>query len=69
MAGVALGDIPAAFAWQALTALGWVWWHPWSPLVARGAAVGSVALGDLHAPFALCMAGMALGDIPAAFAW
>ena len=31
-------------------ALGWVWWRAWSPLVARDAA-------------ALCVAGVALGDI------
>ena len=40
----------------ALLALGWVWWRAWSPLVARGAA-------------ALCMAGVALGDIHRHFPW
>ena len=40
----------------ALMALGWVWWRAWGPLVARGAA-------------ALCVAGVALGDIHLRFAW
>ena len=35
-------------------ALGWVWWRAWSPLVARDAA-------------ALCVAGVALGDIDLRF--
>ena len=37
----------------ALLALGWVWWRAWSPLDAA----------------ALCMAGMALGDIHLRFTW
>ena len=40
----------------ALVALGWVWWRAWSPLVARDAA-------------ALCVAGVALGDIHLRFTW
>ena len=41
---------------MALVALGWLLWHAWAPLVAGGAA-------------ALCMAGVALGDIHALVAW
>ena len=37
-------------------AVGWLWWRAWSPFVARGAA-------------ALCVAGVALGDIDVPFAW
>ena len=37
-------------------ALGWLWWCAWLPLVARGAA-------------ALCVAGVALGDMGIPFAW
>ena len=37
-------------------ALGWLWWPAWAPLVARGTA-------------ALCVAGVALGDIHLHFAW
>ena len=33
-----------------------IWWRAWSPLVARGAT-------------ALCMAGVALGDIKLRFVW
>ena len=40
----------------ALMALGWLWWRAWGPLVARDAA-------------ALCVAGVALGDIHCHFAW
>jgi len=40
----------------ALVALGWLWWRAWSPLVARDAA-------------ALCMAGVALGEIHLRFTW
>ena len=40
----------------ALVALGWVWWRAWSPLVARDAA-------------ALCVAGVALGDIHLRLMW
>jgi len=40
----------------ALVTLGWVWWRTWSPLVARHAA-------------ALCVAGVALGDIHLRFTW
>ena len=39
----------------ALLVLGWVWWRAWSRIVARGAAalcVAGVALGDIHIPFA-----------------
>ena len=43
-------------AGAALLALGWIWWRAWSPLVARDAA-------------ALCLAGVALGDIHRRFAW
>ena len=43
-------------AGAALLALGWIWWRAWSPLVARDAA-------------ALCVAGVALGDIHRRFAW
>ena len=41
---------------MALTALGWIWWRAWVPLVAGDAA-------------ALCVAGVALGDIHLRFAW
>ena len=37
-------------------ALGWLWWRAWSPLVAGDAA-------------ALCVAGVALGDIHLRFTW
>ena len=40
----------------ALMPLGRIWWRAWAPLVARGAA-------------ALCVAGVALGDIHLRFAW
>jgi len=40
----------------ALVRLGWLWWRTWGPLVARDAA-------------ALCVAGVALGDINLLFAW
>ena len=67
MTGVALGDIQLRFAWQAwqfvtstfvlvLRALGWLWWRAWTGLVAGDAA-------------ALCVAGVALGDIHLRFAW
>ena len=41
---------------MALAALGWIWWHAWARLVAGDAA-------------ALCVAGVALGDIYLRFAW
>ena len=85
VAGVALGDICLHFAWQAwrlatwtsalrgrrgtwrhrrafcvagvaLMALGWLWWRAWFPLDAVVAA-------------AVCVAGVALGDIDLHFAW
>ena len=37
-------------------ALGWLWWRAWTGLVAGDAA-------------ALCVAGVALGDISLRFAW
>ena len=37
-------------------ALGWLWWRAWAGLVAGDAA-------------ALCMAGVALGDIHLCFTW
>jgi len=40
----------------ALAALGWIWWRAWARLVAGDAA-------------ALCVAGVALGDIHLRFAW
>ena len=43
-------------AGMALMTLGWIWRRAWAPLFARGAA-------------ALCVAGVALGDIDVAFAW
>ena len=76
VAGVALGDIDLHFAWQlgdmtftlrgrrgtslcvvgvALMALGWLWWRGWFPF----AAVVTVAV---------CVAGVALGDIDLHFA-
>ena len=66
VAGVALGDIHLRFAWQAWHLVtstfvlrgrrgtSWTWWRAWSPLVARGAAalcVAGVALGDIHLRF------------------
>ena len=69
VAGVALGDIDYHFAWQAchlrqllcvagvaLRALGWLWWRTGFPNDAVDAA-------------ALCVAGVALGDIDCHFAW
>jgi len=43
-------------AGMALMTPGWIWWRAWALLVARGAA-------------ALCMAGVALGDIHLRFTW
>jgi len=40
----------------ALVPLGWLWWCAWAPLLARDAA-------------ALCVAGVALGDIHLHFTW
>eukprot|EP00435_Cladocopium_sp_Y103_P004136 s418_g1.t1 len=40
----------------ALAALGWLWWRPWSPLVAV-------------APRLFCVAGVTLGDICLHFVW
>jgi len=40
----------------ALVPLGWLWRRAWAPLIARDAA-------------ALCVAGLALGDIHLRFAW
>ena len=40
----------------ALMALGWLWWRTWFPVGAVDAA-------------AVCVAGMALGDIELHFAW
>ena len=72
VAGVALGDTstfvsrgrrgtwwhPPWFcvAGVALRALGWLWWRAWTGLVAGDAA-------------ALCVAGVALGDIHLRFTW
>ena len=85
VAGVALGDIHLRFTWQAwrlatsalvsrgrgatwrhppsfcvagaaLRALGWLWWRAWTGLVAGDTA-------------ALCLAGVALGDIHLRFTW
>ena len=42
--------------WRPLVALGWLGWHAWSPLVARGAAP-------------LCVAGVALRDTHLGFTW
>ena len=69
VAGVALGDVGLHFAWQArhlvthqpslyvvgvaLMALGWLWWRGWVPVDAVDAA-------------AVCVAGVALGDIDVA---
>ena len=43
-------------AGAALRALGWLWWRAWTGLVAGGTA-------------ALCVAGVALGDIHLRFTW
>jgi len=72
VAGVALGAIHLRFTWQvwhlatstfvlrgrrgAYRALGWVRWRAWTGLVAGDAA-------------ALCVAGVALGDIHLRFTW
>jgi len=68
VAGVALGDIHLRFTWQAWhlgtstfvlrgrRGMGWLWWHAWTALVAGDAA-------------ALCVAGVALGDIHLRFMW
>ena len=42
--------------WRPLVALGWLGWHAWSPLVARGAAP-------------LCVAGVALRNTHLRFTW
>ena len=60
---VALGDIELHFVTStfslcgphALTALGWLWWRAWPPVVGCDAAVFcvvGVVLGDMHAHFA-----------------
>ena len=65
VAGLALGDIHLRFTWQAWhlettcvrrgrRGTSCTWWRAWSPLLARGAAP-------------LCVAGVALGDIPLRF--
>jgi len=54
----------------ALMALGWLWWRTWARLVAGDAAalcVAGVALGDIHLRFNV--GGVALGDIYLVFAW
>ena len=71
VAGVALCDIDVRSAWQVwhlmtstcilcgrceLTALGWLWWRAWFPVDAVVAA-------------AVCVAGVALGDIDVHSAW
>ena len=70
VAGVALGDIRLTFTWQAwhlvtstfvlrdrrAAYLGWLSWRSWTGLVAGDAT-------------ALCVAGVALGDIHLRFAW
>ena len=71
VAGVALGDMHLHFRWQAWHLVtstfvlrgrhgtygtGWLWWCAWTGLVAGDAA-------------ALCVAGVALGDIHLRFAW
>jgi len=71
VAGVALGDNHLRLAWPAwhlatstfvlhgrrgASGTGLAWWSAWSPLVARDAA-------------ALCVAGMALGDIHLRLVW
>ena len=78
VAGVALGDIDCHFAWQAwhLATCIFTWWHRRSLCVA---GVALTALGRLwwRTGFpnyavdaaALCVAGVALGDIDRHFAW
>ena len=62
MAGVALGDMDVRHGHSlsvpgvALMALDWLWWRAWFPVDAVGAA-------------AVCVAGVALGDIDLHFAW
>eukprot|EP00435_Cladocopium_sp_Y103_P043304 s1657_g12.t1 len=69
--GVALGDICLRFVWQAaLTALGWLWWRPWSPL---GPCATAPLLhgrrGTWRHLLPFCVAGVALGDICFRFVW
>ena len=85
VAGVALGDIDCRFAWQAWHLATWTftlrgrcgtWWHRRSLCVA---GVALTALGrlwwrtgfpnDAVDAAALCVAGVALGDIDCHFAW
>ena len=78
VAGVALGDMDLHFAWQAwhLATCIFTWWHRRSLCVA---GVALTALGrlwwragfpnDAVATAALCVAGVALGDIDCHFAW
>jgi len=69
VAGVALGDICLRFAWQA--------WHLWrQPPCFRVAGVALMALGGALGPVlvagdvvALCVAGMALGNMYLRFTW
>jgi len=62
VAGVALGDMDVRHGRSpsvpgvALMALDWLWWRAWFPVDAVGAA-------------AVCVAGVALGDIDRHFAW
>jgi len=53
----------------ALLALGWLWWRAWGPLVAGDAAalcMAGMALGDINL---FRVAGVALGDIELRCAW
>ena len=84
--GVALGGMDVHSAWQAwhlatstftlrgicmaLVALGWLWWRDWFPVdavVAAAVCVAGVALGDIDLHF--CVACVALGDIDVHSAW
>ena len=79
---MALGDIHVRFTWQAWHNLTstvvlrgrrgthGTGWRAWAQLIARDATalcVAGVALGDIHLGF--IVAGVALGDIHLRFAW
>jgi len=72
VASVALGDIHLRFVWQvwhlvtSTFVLAWQAWHLWH-WAGSGGALGPVLVaGDAAA---LCVAGVALGDINLRFAW
>eukprot|EP00435_Cladocopium_sp_Y103_P074331 s968_g48.t1 len=71
VAGVALGRLPSfCVAGVARTALGWLWWRPWSALGPCDAApVLRGRRGTWRRLPSFCVAGVALGDMDLPFVW